>query len=63
MNKVWRIVLYVFLILLLLGIALVGVGLLTDGDLHRILQYTEFANLTKFFTREQLEAIVGVFYR
>ena len=63
MSKVWRIVLYVFLILLLLGIALVGVGLLTDGELSRILQYTEFANLTKFFTREQLEAIVGVIYR
>ena len=57
MRKMYRFVLSVCVILLVFGAAL-GVGLLTGGSFSRILQTTDIADMTKFFSYEQIQGVV-----
>lgn len=63
MSKVWRVVWIVCGILLLLGLAVGAVALLTGGSLSRVLATTDIADMTKFFTREQLDAFLSLFFK
>lgn len=63
MRKTWRIVLTICVILLILGVAVMGVGLFTGGNFSRILYTTDIADMTKFFSREQIESVVSLFFR
>ena len=58
MRKMYRFVLSVCVILLVVGAALGGVGLLTGGSFSRILQTTDIADMTKFFSYEQIQGVV-----
>lgn len=55
MSKIWRWVLIVCAVLLVLGMALVGVAYATGGSVERLLMTTDVADMTKFISREQLE--------
>lgn len=63
MGKIWRLVLTICVILVILGVAVMGVGLLTGGSFSRILSTTDIADMTKFFSREQIENVVSFFFR
>ena len=63
MGKIWRLVLTICVILVILGVAVMGVGLLTGGSFSRILGTTDIADMTKFFSREQIENVVSFFFR
>lgn len=63
MGKIWRLVLTICVILVILGVAVMGVGLLTGGSFSRILNTTDIADMTKFFSREQIENVVSFFFR
>lgn len=56
MSKIWRWVMILCGILLVLGLVLVGVSYATGGSLERLLVTTDVADMTKFISREQLEA-------
>ena len=56
MSKIWRWVMILCGILLVLGLVLVGVSYGTGGSLERLLVTTDVADMTKFISREQLEA-------
>lgn len=58
MRKMYRFVLSVCVILLVFGAAIGGVGLLTGGSFSRILQTTDIADMTKFFSYEQIQRVV-----
>ena len=62
MNKLRTLLSAVCVALIVLGIALVGVGCLTGGSPNRILYNTDIADMTKFFTREQIETVVDLFF-
>ena len=62
MSKVWHVILIICGILLVLGLALVGVALMTGGSAGRLLATTDIADMTKFFSREQLVAVVNFFF-
>lgn len=62
MRKVNRFFSILGLFLLILGLALIGVGILTGGNAHRILYNSDIADMTKFFTREQIEAVVNFLF-
>lgn len=63
MSKVWHAALTIFAILLILGMTVAGVGMLTGGSVSRILHTTDIANMTKFFSREQIEMVVSFFFK
>lgn len=60
MGKVWRWVAIVCAILLVLGLALIGVAYATGSSLERLSATTDILDMTKFFTREQLQQYVTV---
>jgi len=62
MSKVWHVILIICGILLVLGLALVGVALMTGGSAGRLLATTDIADMTKFFSREQLVAVVNFIF-
>ncbi len=62
MSKAWRVVLIISGILLLLGLTLVGVAYLTGGSVQRVLTTTDIADMTKFFSRDQLNAVLSIFF-
>ena len=55
MGQSWRWVLILCVVLLVLGLALVGVAYATGGSVERLLLTTDVADMTKFISREQLE--------
>ena len=59
MSNGKRIFTILSIVIILLGVALIGVGMLTGGNAHRILYNTDIADMTKFFPREQIEAVVN----
>ena len=59
MSNGKRIFTIMSIVIILLGVALIGVGMLTGGNAHRILYNTDIADMTKFFPREQIEAVVN----
>ncbi len=63
MRKIGRFISFLAVVCILLGLALVGVGLLTGGDAVRILYTTDIADMTKFFSREQIEQVVELFFK
>ena len=62
MSKAWRVVLVICGILVLLGAVLLGVAYLTGGSFTRVLATTDVADMTKFFSREQLDQFLSLFY-
>ena len=62
MSRVWRIFFITCGILLLLGLALMGVSFLTGGSIARIISTTDIADMTKFFTREQIDTVVSILF-
>lgn len=60
MAKIWKWVAIISLILLILGAALVGAGYFTGSSLQRIIETTDFFDMTKFASREVLESYVSV---
>ena len=61
MSKIWRWVMVLCGILLVLGLALVGVSYATGGSVERLLLTTDVADMTKFISREQLELYLTMF--
>ena len=55
MSNIWRWVGIVCLILLLLGLALLGVAYATGASPQRLISQTDFMDMTKFMTREELQ--------
>jgi hypothetical protein len=62
MSKIWRWVVILCGILLILGLALVGVAYATGGSVERLLVTTDVADMTKFISREQLAVYVNMFF-
>lgn len=62
MSRAWRVMFIIFGVLILLGLALMGVSFLTGGSISRILQTTDVADMTKFFTREQIETVISFLF-
>lgn len=62
MDKVWHGVMITVGILLILGVVVIGVAYITGGSLTRVINTSDIADLTKFFSREQIEAAVELFY-
>ena len=65
MSKVWKWVAIISLILLVLGLALIGVAYATGGSVQRLMATTDITDMTKFIARDQLEyyltRIFGIF--
>ena len=55
MSKIWRWVGTVTVILLILGLALLGVAIATGGSVNHLMSTTDITDMTKFATREQLQ--------
>ncbi len=55
MSKIWRWVGTVCAILLVLGLALLGVAMATGGSFDRLMSTTDIMDMTKFISREQLQ--------
>ena len=60
MSKIWRWVMILCGILLVQGLALVGVAYATGGSVERLLVTTDVADMTKFISREQLELYLTI---
>lgn len=58
MAKVWRLVAVVGGIVLIIGMALVCVAYATGGSVERLMATTDITDMTKFISRDQLEAYV-----
>lgn len=58
MSKIWRWVGTVCAILLVLGLALMGVALATGGSMDRLMSTTDIMDMTKFASREQLQNVL-----
>ena len=55
MAKIWRVVAMISVFLFILGAALIGVAYATGSSFDRLMQTTDIMDMTKFFTREQLQ--------
>lgn len=60
MTKVWKWIAVISLILLVLGGALVAVAYATGGGFARLLETSDFLDLTKYLPRETLEMYVSM---
>ena len=58
MTKIWKWVLILSAGMLTLALVLIGVGYMTGGGIGRLLSTTDIADMTKFFSREQLQFYV-----
>ena len=58
MNRIWRWVALITVILLVFSAALIGVAYAGGGSVERLMSTTDIADMTKFASREQLEAYV-----
>ena len=58
MNRIWKWVALITVILLVFSAALVGVAYASGGSVERLLATTDIADMTKFVSREQLEIYV-----
>ena len=58
MNRIWKWVALITVIMLVFSAALVGVAYVGGGSVERLLSTTDIADMTKFVSREQLEAYV-----
>lgn len=58
MSRIWRWVGGICVILLVLGLALIAVAYASGSSLTRLTSTTDIMDMTKFFTREQLEEYV-----
>ena len=56
MSRVGRIVLFLAVALLVLGLALALVSVVTGGNFSRIVSTTDLTDYTKFVSQEQLDA-------
>ena len=55
MSRVWKWVGVISLILLVLGLALIGVAYATGGSVQRLMATTDITDMTKYVSRDQLE--------
>ena len=60
MSNIWRWVGIVCLILLLLGLALLGVAYATGASPQWLMAQTDILDMTKFMTREELQHYVTI---
>ena len=58
MSRIWRWVGGICAVLLVLGLALIAVAYASGSSLTRLTTTTDILDMTKFFTREQLEEYV-----
>lgn len=58
MSRIWRWVALITVIMLVFSAALVGVAYASGGSVERLMSTTDIADMTKFVSREQLEAYV-----
>ena len=58
MTKIWKWVLILCAGMLTLALVLIGVGYMTGGGIGRLMSTTDIADMTKFFSREQLQFYV-----
>ena len=58
MTKIWRWVGGICVILLVLGLVLIAVAYGSGSSFTRLVTTTDIMDMTKFFTREQLEQYV-----
>ena len=58
MAMIWRWVAMLGVFLLLMGLVLVGVAYATGGSVDRVMATTDIMDLTKYVSRDQLEAYV-----
>ena len=58
MNRIWKWVALITVIMLVFSAALVGVAYVGGGSVERLLSTTDIADMTKFVSREQLEIYV-----
>ncbi len=65
MSRIWKWVAIISLVLLVLGLALIGVAYATGGSVQRLMATTDITDMTKFVSREQLQyyltQIFGIF--
>ena len=58
MAKIWRWVAVISALVLVVGLALLGVAYTTGGNVERLMATTDIFDMTKFASREQLETYV-----
>ena len=58
MSRIWKWVGGIAVILLVLGLALIAVAYASGSSFTRLTTTTDIMDMTKFFTREQLEQYV-----
>ena len=58
MAKIWRWVAVISALVLVVGLALLGVAYATGGSVERLMATTDIFDMTKFASREQLETYV-----
>ncbi len=58
MNRIWKWVALLTVILLVFSAALIGVAYAGGGSVERLSSTTDIADMTKFVSREQLETYV-----
>ncbi len=58
MAKIWRWVAVISGLVLVLGLALLGVAYATGGSVERLMATTDIFDMTKFVSRDQLEIYV-----
>lgn len=58
MAKIWRWVAVISALVLVVGLALLGVAYATGGSVERLMATTDVFDMTKFASREQLETYV-----
>lgn len=63
MAKIWKWVAGLCGVMLLLAAILIVVAYFTGGSLERLLATTDIADMTKFFSRDQLESFVTAVFR
>jgi hypothetical protein len=60
MAKIWRVVAMICVFLFILGAALIGVAYATGSSVGRLMATTDIMDMTKFFTREQLQEYLSM---
>ncbi len=58
MGNIWKWVVIISAFILVIAIALIGVAYVTGGSVQRVMETTDIMDMTKFLSRDVLEAYV-----
>ena len=58
MGNIWKWVAIVAAFILVISVALIGVAYATGGSVQRVMETTDIMDMTKFLSRDVLEAYV-----